>query len=181
RPWLRGGRVLDVGCGVGKLAQSIDPDRYVGVDLDPESVEIARRNCPEHTFWTWADFEASDLGGFRHIAALAVIEHTTGPVEWLRQLANRLAPGGDVVVTTPEPKLQWAHEAGAAVGLFSRESAEQHHELVNRRRIVEIADACDLRLLHAKRFLGGANQLFILGRAETAAPSPAPAPARRRR
>ncbi|MEO1084230.1 MAG: methyltransferase domain-containing protein, partial [Acidobacteriota bacterium] len=72
-PWLREGRVLDVGCGVGKLAQSIAPDRYVGVDLDSESIEMARLSCPGHTFLTWDDFEASDLHDFKHVAALAVI------------------------------------------------------------------------------------------------------------
>ncbi|MEM8996669.1 MAG: class I SAM-dependent methyltransferase, partial [Acidobacteriota bacterium] len=180
-PWLRGGPVLDVGCGVGELARSIAAERYVGVDMDPESIEIARRNCPGHSFLTWEDFGASDLRDFKHVAALAVIEHTTDPAEWLRRLSDRLAPRGDVVITTPEPRLQWAHELGAAVGIFSRESAEQHHELVDRRRIIELAAACDLRLLHAERFLAGANQLFILGRAETAAPIPAEAPNRHRR
>lgn len=40
-------RVLDLGCGTGRLLASLKPSFGVGVDLSPEMVEIARTNYPE--------------------------------------------------------------------------------------------------------------------------------------
>lgn len=48
---FRGLRTVEFGCGVGRLAQCFDPKLYVGVDICPDAVAIARRNNPQHEFW----------------------------------------------------------------------------------------------------------------------------------
>lgn len=42
----KGRRVLELGCGSGRLLAAVDPIRGVGVDLSPRMVEIARRQHP---------------------------------------------------------------------------------------------------------------------------------------
>lgn len=42
--------VLEFGCGTGRLAMCLEPERYVGVDVSPAALEIARQTCPTHRF-----------------------------------------------------------------------------------------------------------------------------------
>lgn len=42
------GKVLDAGCGYGRLSQWVDD--YVGVDISPDLLEYARNNYPDKTF-----------------------------------------------------------------------------------------------------------------------------------
>lgn len=43
-------KVHDLGCGTGRLCSVASPDRYVGSDLSPGSIEKARELNPEYTF-----------------------------------------------------------------------------------------------------------------------------------
>lgn len=43
-------RVLDAGCGYGRMAGLFMPSRYVGVDLSPDLLAEARKSFPSHTF-----------------------------------------------------------------------------------------------------------------------------------
>lgn len=45
-----GGRVLDIGCGIGRSAGWFDPKNYLGIDFVPEFIEEARKLHPEHKF-----------------------------------------------------------------------------------------------------------------------------------
>ena len=54
--FLDGKTVCDVGCGVGRVADIIPPDRYVGIDIDEEALERARHDHPDHAF-------REDIGG----------------------------------------------------------------------------------------------------------------------
>jgi SAM-dependent methyltransferase len=40
--------LLEVGCGVGRLAAVFAPERYIGVDINPAAVAAARRSLPDH-------------------------------------------------------------------------------------------------------------------------------------
>jgi 2-polyprenyl-3-methyl-5-hydroxy-6-metoxy-1,4-benzoquinol methylase len=163
------GRVLDVGCGVGALAEQISPQRYLGVDADSESIGEARRSHPDHRFEivvrdaTWV--EKLPGGGFDTIVLLAVLEHLSDPEELLGALARRLEPHGSIEVTTPAPALEWAHAMGARIGLFSADASEEHERLIDRPGMERIAEAAGLRVVEFERFLKGANQRFRLSAA----------------
>ena len=43
-------RVLEVGCGTGRLLAELHPGEGVGIDISPNMVETARRNHPDLTF-----------------------------------------------------------------------------------------------------------------------------------
>lgn len=165
-PYLASGRVLDIGCGIGMLTRFVGPERYLGIDLDRGSIEQARRLHPQHRFLTLDEFAFHDPAElFDTIVGLAVIEHVPDPKAWLEEMARRLAPGGRMVLTTPHPRLEWAHAVGARVGLFSRAASEEHNVLIDHKLMRRFAGDTGLRINAFKRFLCGANQLFILQRA----------------
>lgn len=167
QPFLDKGNLLDIGCGTGELAHDVDPAKYVGADQDEESIAIARSKFPEHRFLTVREFSASPRAShFDQIVGLAIIEHVDDPQRWLVWLRSLLKPGGRIVLTTPHPSVRRVHELGARIGLFSREGAREHRELIDRLRITDLAEASGFRIRHFQRFLLGCNQLFILERTE---------------
>ena len=86
-PYLRG-RVLDIGCGSGALAEFVDPAQYLGIDCDAVSLRLARKNFPRYEFQT-NNPEASME--FDTIVALAIIEHVENPGKFLKDLASLLS------------------------------------------------------------------------------------------
>lgn len=159
QPHLRG-RVLDVGCANGLLTQWCKPTAYVGVDIDEQSVAAARRDRPGFRFETSLPTDEE----FDTVVALALIEHVKDPADLLHTLGGVLRPAGVLVLTTPHPRMEWAHTAGAKVKLFSHEAHEEHEDLIDLPRMKELAAEADLRVAHYQRFLFGANQLFILAK-----------------
>jgi 2-polyprenyl-3-methyl-5-hydroxy-6-metoxy-1,4-benzoquinol methylase len=156
-PYCRG-RVFDCGCGVGHWASRVASQDYVGFDVDPESLELARRAFPQHTFTS----EIPSRSEFETVLLLAVIEHVADPVGFMRRLSSLLVDGGRVVLTTPRPSFEWIHTLGAKLGLFSAEASDEHEELLDRRAIERVAQQSGLELAVFERFLGGANQLAVL-------------------
>ncbi|SCC79449.1 class I SAM-dependent methyltransferase [Saliniramus fredricksonii] len=162
RPHLSG-RVLDVGCGSGSLAELVEPDRYLGVEIDSASMTIARQLFPAHRFVG----ELPPPGeNFDTVVALAVIEHVPHPGQFLCELAGRLADtaAARIVCTTPHPSLEWVHTIGARIGLFSRAANEEHETLLDRRALERVGREAGLTLATYQRFLGGANQLAVYAR-----------------
>jgi SAM-dependent methyltransferase len=43
-------KLLDLGCGYGRLCTVVPPAQYLGVDLNPHAVALAKKNNPEYTF-----------------------------------------------------------------------------------------------------------------------------------
>lgn len=157
-PYLRG-NVLDFGCGSGALADLVPADKYLGYDRDPESVAKARALHPKHRFEL--DPPIAD-GSFKTVVCLAVIEHVSDPVDFVRSLSGYLQRDGLIVLSTPHPRFEWIHSLGSHVGLFSHDAHEEHESLLDRARLAEVANAAGLALKDYRRFLGGANQLATL-------------------
>jgi len=162
RPYLKG-RVLDVGCGSGALARLLAPANYLGVDRDDDSLQRARNLSPSHAFVSELPEEP---GQFDTVVSMAVIEHLSDPVEHLRMLSRQLKTGREarIVLTTPHPAVDWVHDLGARVGLFSRHANDEHEELLDRARLLSVGASAGLGLERYRRFLLGANQLAIFVR-----------------
>jgi 2-polyprenyl-3-methyl-5-hydroxy-6-metoxy-1,4-benzoquinol methylase len=159
RPYLHG-RVLDYGCSIGALADFCQPDGYLGVDISEEALAVARAAHPRHEF----DSKVSEHERFDVIVALAVLEHLDDPLGVLTRWSGMLNPGGRIVITTPHPSYEWVLTAGARLGLFDRHSLDEHEDLLDHARMRELAGQAGLELTRYRRFLLGANQLFVLGR-----------------
>ena len=155
-PFVKG-HCLDMGCGTGYAASYIPSEAYLGMDMDTESIDMARQKNPSHEFTTiWPVKDVFDT-----ILVLAVIEHVEDPANFLADLKKLLNEGGRIVITTPHPAIRHIHALGGRIGLFSQHAAEDHKTLLNQDRMLSIADCAGLILLYKARFLFGANQLFV--------------------
>lgn len=156
-PYLKG-RILDFGCGSGTLAALIDAEHYLGVELDETSLQQARSHFPGHRFVAGIPDSAEK---FDSIISLAVIEHVSDPSLFLASLAAHLDSSASscIVVTTPHPTVDWVHDVGAAVGLFSKHANEEHEDLLDRAKLEMAGKQAGLRLDSYRRFLFGANQI----------------------
>jgi len=156
-PYLKG-KILDFGCGVGALAEQWPSDQYFGVDIDEDSIKVAKVKLPEHRFET----HLPQGMRFDTIVMLAVIEHIDNPPALLRILKELLEPKGTIVITTPHPAFEWIHTIGARLGLFSLEGSREHKKLANYETMNRWAQESGFQVTTYRRFLFGANQLFIL-------------------
>lgn len=100
------GRTLDVGCGIGRNLETLDPGS-VGVDHNEHSVAVARESGV--TALTVTQWERSALRvpeSFDGILLAHVIEHMTEPeaVALLRVYLPYLRPGGKVFFLCPQER-----------------------------------------------------------------------------
>jgi 2-polyprenyl-3-methyl-5-hydroxy-6-metoxy-1,4-benzoquinol methylase len=161
RPYISG-RVLDYGCGEGDACRYADgPNNYIGVDIDESILTVARHKYPTATFFTPQEFSTWSGPAFDTIIGLAVIEHLPDPTAFLRTMKKYLRSSGKIVITTPNPKLDWVHGLGTRFGIFARESHDEHQSLLDQKGIQSTCVGADLHLARYERFLLGANQLAI--------------------
>lgn len=144
------GSVLDVGCSdgaFGALARA-EGHRVVGVDVVKHDGVGARLD----------DFVEADLErglpdavgtGYDHVVAADVLEHVTHPEVLLRDIAARLAPGGEVLVSVPNFG-HWYPRGRTALGLFDYDSRgpldRGHVRFFTRRSFEKLVRECGLRI-----------------------------------
>jgi 2-polyprenyl-6-hydroxyphenyl methylase/3-demethylubiquinone-9 3-methyltransferase len=102
---LEGRTALDVGCGAGLLAEPLARlgAHVTGIDAAPELVEAARTHAGQSGLairYLAGEVGALD-GQFDLVTALEVVEHVADPASFVRTLADRLARGGLLVMSTP--------------------------------------------------------------------------------
>lgn len=97
-------RVLDIGCSSGKLGSALreQKDVYiVGIDIDREDVELAKKNLNEaHLLNTEID-NLDFLGKFDTIIFADVIEHLLDPVKTLIKVKSLLKNDGRIIFSIP--------------------------------------------------------------------------------
>ncbi len=110
-----GGRLLEIGCGSGELLAGVRGLgwRVTGVDFDPVAAEVARRRG--------LDVRCGDLAGqafaggsFDAVTMFHLIEHVPDPRALLAECHRVLAPGGRLVVATPNLRSRGHRRFGAA-------------------------------------------------------------------
>jgi 2-polyprenyl-6-hydroxyphenyl methylase/3-demethylubiquinone-9 3-methyltransferase len=102
---LSGRSALDVGCGAGLLCEPLARlgATVTGVDAAPENVAAAQHHADEGGLsirYRCVDVAAMD-GTFDLVTSMEVIEHVTDPAAFVAALAARLAPGGLMILSTP--------------------------------------------------------------------------------
>lgn len=102
---LDGRTALDVGCGAGLLAEPLARlgAHVTGIDAAPELIEAARTHAGISGLairYVAGEVAALD-GQFDLVTALEVVEHVADPASFVGTLADRLAPGGLLVMSTP--------------------------------------------------------------------------------
>lgn len=104
---LAGKTALDVGCGAGLLCEPIARLGAVvtGVDAAPENIGAARAHAEASGLaidYLAGEFEQVAAGRtFDLVTSMEVIEHVTDPAAFVAGLAAALAPGGLMILSTP--------------------------------------------------------------------------------
>jgi 2-polyprenyl-3-methyl-5-hydroxy-6-metoxy-1,4-benzoquinol methylase len=103
-----GGRVLEVGCGVGwssiHLAKSFPGARIVGVDIDAESVRQARDNAEREGVADRVSFHHSPIedwegsGEFDLVTAIECLHDMPYPIAALKKMRRLAGDAGKVIV-----------------------------------------------------------------------------------
>jgi 2-polyprenyl-6-hydroxyphenyl methylase/3-demethylubiquinone-9 3-methyltransferase len=102
---LAGKSALDVGCGAGLLAEPLARlgATVTGIDAAPEVIAVAREHAAGQGLEI--DYRVGDVqqlaGTFDLVTSMEVIEHVADPAAFLKALAARLAPGGLLILSTP--------------------------------------------------------------------------------
>ena len=110
----RGKRVLNVGASGG--VEHYLPDNreswlharlgdvaetLVGLDIDEDSINYAARHGVEIRYGNCETYESESR--FDLVVMSDVIEHVEAPLRAIENLARQLAPGGRLLITTPNP------------------------------------------------------------------------------
>ena len=146
------GRVLDVGCSWGFLAQRLVArgNSVVGLELDEELGARAREVCEQVLI---GDVEQLELpfedGSFDAVLCGDVIEHLRDPQAFLARVRPLLRPGGRLVVSTPNVA-NWANRLALLAGVWRYTEtgivAETHTYLFTKRTLEECLDGAGYRV-----------------------------------
>ena len=102
---LEGKSALDVGCGAGLLAEPLARlgATVTAVDAAPELIDVARAHSAGQGLAI--DYRAAGVeqldGQFDLVTSMEVIEHVADPQQFIVDLVGRLAPGGLMILSTP--------------------------------------------------------------------------------
>ncbi|BCP51552.1 hypothetical protein K32_01690 [Kaistia sp. 32K] len=160
-PQLRG-RVLDFGCGVGRLCDLVAADRFVGVDTGEDVLAAARQRNPGYTFQPVSML--GQLGSFDTIVAMAVIGYFDDLSRLLGSFAEKLTPTGRIVITSPTRLAAHLHRIGRTVRLFGDDFYEADKTLPQRPEFEAASARAKLRIVEYQPFMLGLNQLVVISR-----------------
>lgn len=145
---LEGKTALDVGCGAGLLAEPLARlgARVTAIDAAPELIAAARLHAKGQGLEI--DYHVSaveELGGeFDLITSMEVIEHVADPESFVRALSARLAPGGLLILSTPNRTL-WSKllmvGVAEAVGAIPKDTHDHDKFIAPDRMKALLADA----------------------------------------
>lgn len=147
-------RVLDVGCGTGATSWALKEkhlcEHVTGLELDPDAAAHARQRLDavyECDLGKGIPEEARD---YDLILALDVLEHLIDPWRTLRELTQRLNPGGRLITSIPNIRNfrvllrllllgEWRY---ASEGLLDR----THLRFFTKQSAMELVQGCDLTI-----------------------------------
>lgn len=160
---LRGGEILEVGCGTGWMCESLLPFGHVtGTDLSPRCIEEAQTRMPQARFVA-GDFMALEFpeAHYDAICSLEVLSHVADQPAFAAKLARLLKPGGLLMMATQnKPMLQrWANVRAPAPGQLRawrdqdevRALLAPHFDVREMFTVTPIAHKLPMRLLTAKK------------------------------
>ncbi|KAL1418475.1 hypothetical protein MTO96_005718 [Rhipicephalus appendiculatus] len=120
-------RVLDVGCGTGDFTRdfllpcSLPCEKIVGVDINPEMIEYARRNyAHEKIEYRLLDIDSdvadfiTHYGQFDRVYSFYCLQWLQDPGAALKNIASLLSPGGQCLLVFPaasQPATIWSRLA----------------------------------------------------------------------
>lgn len=105
RPFIRTGRLLDVGCSCGyflEVAAAVGFD-VAGLEFSREAIAAASPLVATRIRQaTLEEIAGGSVAAYDVITAFDLIEHVPDPVSFVRNAASCLKPGGALVIATPD-------------------------------------------------------------------------------
>lgn len=101
---VKGGKILDVGCGTGETIAQLGELGWnvYGLDIDKNAVSAANRHGLENvSYGSWQEMKKFPDNFFDAIRLYHVIEHLDDPAECLALIRRKLKAGGELLVGTP--------------------------------------------------------------------------------
>lgn len=142
---VRGGRLVEIGAGDGIFAvQALDAGFEVAaIDVDAGACEHLRRTLAIEAVQTPSpELELARLAPLDAVVMWHVIEHVGAPWALLEAAAAALAPGGVVVVATPNPRAFGLRVLGAR---WPHVDAPRHLFLIGHGALIERGRALGLQ------------------------------------
>jgi 2-polyprenyl-6-hydroxyphenyl methylase / 3-demethylubiquinone-9 3-methyltransferase len=102
---LSGKTSIDVGCGAGLMVEPLARmgASATGVDAASENIVVAKAHAAHQGLSI--DYICADVatltGKFDLVTSMEVVEHVADPMLFIQALSDRLAPGGLMIVSTP--------------------------------------------------------------------------------
>lgn len=100
-----GGRLFDLGCGNGSVANELAKQGWQVTGVDPSAQGITQANAryPHLALHEGSAYEdlAARFGQFAVAVSLEVVEHVYNPRRYAATLFALLQPGGTAIVSTP--------------------------------------------------------------------------------
>lgn len=112
---LAGRTALDVGCGAGLLCEPLARmgAAVTGIDAAPENIAVAEAHAAVSGLtidYRAGGIESLSDATFDLVTSLEVIEHVADQSAFVRGLAKALAPGGLLILSTPN-RTAWSRAA----------------------------------------------------------------------
>lgn len=135
------GRLLDVGCAIGILADAASRRGWQaqGLEISPYAAEIARTRYGIPV--TCSSLEAAEYpaGIFDAITLIHILEHVSDPVKAMRRILNWLRPGGLVAVEVPNIESRQSRGLGPLWPMLQPEEHLLHYSPRTLRAVLEKA------------------------------------------
>lgn len=155
-----GTRVLEVGCGVGSILDQLGArDLVMGIDLETELVEYARRRFLNRPGYQFATMDISRLSPaesvllktyrFDTIVCINVLEHVEDDVAAIAAMADIVVPGGTVAIIVPAHPMLY--------GPYDRMEGHFRRYTMPRLRALLTESGLTLKRVHRFNLLGAAG------------------------
>ena len=141
RTWLRGGRVLELGCATGELTSLLvdAADDYHVVEGSARNIEVAEKRVPAATFHHSLFETFKPDAPFSDVLIVCALEHVEDPVEILELARGWLEPGGRIHVVVPNADSLHRH-VGVAMGILGRTTDLSDSDVrIGHRRVYDVA------------------------------------------
>jgi SAM-dependent methyltransferase len=140
--WQRGftsGRLLEIGCAYGFFLEEAKPyfSFRLGTDYSPAALDLAAGRAEELLLGGPEDVPRGRP--FDCAACIHVIEHVYHPVEWLREVRDRLRPGGWLVLATPDSGNLWRPLMGSRWPFYKVPEHVTYYDRVSLTRLLRAA------------------------------------------
>lgn len=172
---LSAGRILDVGCGSGRLGAALQARQecdVVGIEMDGRAASNARQVLADVVE---ADIERGEVvfaeERFDCVVCADVLEHLRDPAAVLRNVRRWLAPDGSLVLSVPNVRNHTVIQSLLA-GNWTYESAglldEDHVRFFTRRELEKLLFRCGFEIEELRMAPGdGFDQWVQSGRSRT--------------